>query len=310
MKILITSIGTTTGVNLIRYFKKLNQTVIGTDINDYGLTAGSQLVDKFVKVPLAIESEYFIAICNIIRDEKVDVIIPINDIEVYILSKRISEIPCECIIPETKTIEILRDKLVCNKKMSEIGVPVPEEIKSDLVYEKRILRDRIGVGSKGIKVIEAGSPAPVYDEEEKFLQKFITGEEYTIDILADRKGKPIYIVPRRRIEVKSGVATKVAIVEEDKLIMYAKKILDKFCIPGFSNIQFIKDKEGKYWFIEVNYRFSGCGAATLAATEGYLNEFIGIVQGDKTSDNINQNVKWNSIVTRYYEEILYENSIS
>ena len=48
-RILITSVGTATAVNLIKYFHKLGDYIVGTDINAYGYTAGSMLVDEFVR---------------------------------------------------------------------------------------------------------------------------------------------------------------------------------------------------------------------------------------------------------------------
>lgn len=310
MNILITSVGTVTSVNLIRYFGNMGHYIVGTDINEYGLTAGSQLVDKFVRVPLAVDPEFIEVINGIIKDKDIDVVIPINDIEVYIFSKNKTDIPCACIIPNTETIETLRDKFICCNCMDDLGIPVPMILDKKSEGIKRILRDRIGVGSKGIEVLEINQNTPNYDENDKFLQTFIEGDEYTVDILADLDGNPIYIIPRRRIEVKSGVATKVKIVKDEVIIGYVERILKEYKIPGFSNIQLFRDYEGKYWFIEANYRFAGCGAATLATSKNYLYEFEKIVKGEKNTEILNADTRWNSIVTRYYEEIVYENSIS
>lgn len=72
------------------------------------------------------------------------------------------------------------------------------------------MRDFYGVGSKGIRIVEPEDKLIVGDEQ--FAQEFITGDEYTVDVLCDREGNPSYIIPRRRVEVKSGVATKVFII--------------------------------------------------------------------------------------------------
>lgn len=90
-----------------------------------------------------------------------------------------------------------------------------------------------------------------------------------------------------------------------QLIDDVKRILSNVQIPRFSNIQFIKDSYGTCWFIEVNYRFSGAGATTMSVVNDYLQKFKQSLSGDYKF-NINENVKWNSIVTRYYEEVVYE----
>ena len=55
MKILISSVGTSTSVNLIRYFQKIGDYIVGCDINNYGYTAGSILCKNYYKVPYAKE---------------------------------------------------------------------------------------------------------------------------------------------------------------------------------------------------------------------------------------------------------------
>ncbi len=305
MRVLITSVGTATSVNLIKYFSKNGAYIVGTDINDIGMTAGSLLVDSFLKVPLAISTDYVEKILDIIEKEKIDVLIPVNDSEVYALSMRKNDIPCKCLIPNPDTIRQLRDKYVCSSIVKELGIPVPEILAKDQPYSKRILRDRLGVGSKGIEVICEGEICPIYDIRDRFLQRFIEGEEYTIDVLADEDGNPVYIVPRKRIEVKSGIATKTLILEDKRMIEHVKTILKRFTLPGFSNVQFIKDADGAEWFIEVNYRFSGCGAATLATSPDYLKRYIDVINGKKDFGEINADTRWNMLVTRYYEELVY-----
>ena len=308
MKVLVTSVGTATSVNLIKHFHKSNDYVVGVDINKIGYTAGSLLVDKFYQVSLAMAETYIEEIVDIIDKENVDLLIPINDIEVYVTARNIEKIHCKCIIPDVKTIEVLRDKYICSTFMKKQGLLVPDILDEDISID-RILRKRIGVGSKGIKVLGKNELCPPYEKVDSFLQKFVTGIEYTVDVLCDKKGNPIYIVPKRRLEVKSGVATKVKIEENNGLIKAVKDILSVIKLPGFSNIQFIRDNEDNYWFIEVNYRFSGGGGTTLAVVDDYLDSFKACLLPDYHVLKLNKNVKWGSIVTRYYEEVVYEEGV-
>ena len=309
MRVLITSVGSATGVNLIKEFHKKGDYVVGTDINPYGYTAGSSLVDVFYQIVLAEHERYIDELLQIIKQERIDLMIPVNDIEIYQVSKHMSDITCKCIIPDVEKIETVRDKYLCNMKLQSIGVQVPEILDSRK-NGTTILRNRIGVGSKGITIVHAMDSVPEYDQDTSFLQEYVRGVEYTVDVLSDLSGEPVYIIPRKRIEVKSGVATKVEIENNQSLIDVVIRILNEIKLPGFSNIQFIKDKNENYWFIEINPRFSGCGAATLAVTKDYLDCFKRIVEGKEINQDINQNVKWNTIVTRYFEECVYEKGIS
>ena len=314
MRILITSVGTATAVNLIKHIKReTKHVVIGTDINPYGYTAGSTMCDVFYQVPYAVDSGYIGTVKQIIDYQSIDALIPINDIEIKIISS--SELchsnNVRCLVPTTDVINIVSDKYNCNEAAAHLGLNIAEYCNSAEPV-KKIRRDKIGVGSKGVKVFEPNEIVYPYDSSIQIIQKYIEGEEYTIDCLCDEDGNPIFIIPRKRLEVKSGVATKVLIEKNDSLIDYSKALLENIKIPGFSNIQFIVDKDKKAWFIEVNPRFSGCGAATALACERFIPTFFEIIERNnsnvKSADSIainNGSIRWNSIVTRYYEEKIW-----
>ena len=223
MNILISSVGLETSVNLIRYFKKAGDTVTGMDINSYGYTSGSILSDKYIQGAIPMAPDYIDKVCGIIEENNIDIFIPNNDFEVLKIAEKIDRIPCKCVIPDIDTVKVIRDKLVCSRKMEELGFRVPTFLKKEDEGNK-ILRDRIGVGSKGITYYANGAIVPVFDPGTSFLQKTIKGQEYTVDVLGDKDGTPLYIVPRKRIEVKSGLATKVSIEKDEGLIEEVKKI--------------------------------------------------------------------------------------
>ena len=304
MKVLITSVGLDVAVNLIRYFKKAGDTVIGADINPYGYTAGSVLADEYEQTTFALAPDYIDKMASLIERKGIDIFIPVNDLDVYQVSKNIDRIPCKCIVPPVNVIAMVRDKLVCSKKIHELGLNVPDFLGKD-DDTNRVLRDRISAGSKGIKYFSKGAMVPVYDPEISFLQRDIKGQEYTVDVLADEDGKPYYIVRRIRLKVRSGTATKVQIENDESLISDVRKLLENIKLPGFSNIQFIKDEKGVNWFIEINYRFSGGGATTLAVCPEVLEAFKAICKGRKPIQEFNEGVKWGSVVARYYEETVY-----
>lgn len=305
MKILVTSVGTATGAGLIKAIKKTGRAeVIGADTNLFGYTAGSMLADRYYQLPMADTNSYLQELETIARIEKADKIIPIHDLEI----ERIAAgdhiyLKDKSLIPPINLIQTVKDKMVCSLQMEKMGIKVPAMVKPHTPV-KKILRDRFGVGSKGIWIYEKDE-IPIV-KEGQFLQEYIKGEEYTVDILSDKNGAILYAVPRIRLEVKSGVATKVKIEHNTELISLAEKIWKMYPIPGCSNIQFMK-RGGAYFFIELNYRFSGCGAATLLAMEGGANTLLDILE-EKTVVK-KPSVAWDSIVTRYYEEVIYPCSV-
>lgn len=312
--ILLTSIGTATSVNLCKLLKGKYR-IVATDINPYGYTAGSIMADVFVQVPMCNDKNYINALNDIIMQHNVDLLIPVHDLEVQTIASNRERIETKVIVPSIETINQLADKLISTQMVAELGIPVAEIVKdkaSLIGIEKVIKRDKQGVGCKGIAVymadeIPAGLLKDSYEIEDYLVQEFIDGEEYTVDVASNQDGEPFLLIPRCRKEVKAGVATKVEIVKDETLIEYAKKIVGHYKLPAFSNVQFIK-KDGKYYFVECNYRYGGMSIASALASFNYVEAIANnVLNGSLLPDGINQfPIKWGAIVTRYYEEKLYE----
>lgn len=314
LKICITSIGSATALNLIKLLRKQTKyhvKIIGLDSNDFGYTSGSLLVDQFIQSPLASEERYIQFMENVIANEKVDLLIPIHDYEIHRLSKQ--KLDVTMVLPDQAIVELFRDKLLSSQAMQEIGVAIPPIIKlgNSLVnnHEKVIIRDRVGVGSIGIKVLSIVElqASDGLDENKEFVQGFIIGDEYTVDVFSDRSGAPKLIIPRCRIEVKAGVATKVRIVQQKELIKLTEKILKEYPIPGFCNVQFIVNEMGAF-FIELNPRYGGMSISSSMASINFMQLFIDHFMKHEPLPDMSEcmeKVIWNSVVTRYYEEMIF-----
>lgn len=307
MNVAITSIGTATAIGIIKCLRKINEkiSILGLDINDYGYTAGSILCDKYYKSLSYNNGNYIDDLVSILGNEKIDILIPIHDFEIKKVALNIERFKeVQVVLPNIDNVDLFSDKYLSCKALNSIGIDTPQ-IVSDDYKSKKIARKKISVGSKGIRILQNNEKFSLDDDE--FLQEYIDGEEYTVDILSDLSGKPIIIIPRKRLEVKAGVATKIEIVYDEKLINICKRILKNFLIPGLCNIQFIK-KDDIYYFIELNPRFGGASVTSILASYNYIEDFINLKNITSSEELLNENlkkVKWGSIVTRYYQEVLY-----
>ena len=310
--VLVTSIGSSTAVNFIKLLKKKYR-IIGCDINNYGYTSGSMMVDKYYKVSLSSNKKYIEELVDIIKREDVKAIIPIHDEEIYQISKnknKIEETGVKVLVSEVEYIELFRDKYVASKVVEKLGVKVPKifEGETPINKQKLIKREKVSVGSKGIEILDDWNENISIDTQKEFLQEYVEGNEYTVDIL-NYGDEEALIIPRLRMEIKSGVATKVRIEKNEELISACKKILEEYPIMGFSNIQFIKDKNNNIYFIELNPRFGGMSISSVLASDNYVELYVEkmIEDGDSIKSIKDIDIKWNSVVTRYFEEkIFYE----
>ena len=315
--ICITAVGTATSVGVIRNLRKYSPDtfIIGTDINPYGYTAGSMLVDKFYKISLASDSEYINSIVDVLQSNSVDYLFPINDTEIREVAahRKVVEKVVHILLPSVDTVDLVQDKQqMCNTALG-IGLKVPDTLNSNY-SGKAIIRDSHGVGSKGIRICDSFDISEI-NPQHQFAQRYIEGDEYTVDILSDEEGTPLFIIPRLRIEVKSGVATKTKLINDQSLIDCCMALIKNIPIPGFSNVQFIKDSVGDNYFIEINPRIGGFSNASLLAAPDMFPAFLAMIgtdsaDGRNSSDpydySLNHDVRWGAVVTRYYTDLIYE----
>jgi len=315
--ILITSIGSTTGISVVKGLKKQNEfsiLLVGTDINEYKLTAGSSWCDIFHKVPLAIEEDYIPVLLDICLKEKVDVLIPIHDSELVNLSDNtdpFKKIGVNVILSEHETVQLCNDKYETYKFLNYHRIPTPETRLADEIKQNEYLRfpafvkPRKGLSSTDSFRVNSYQELTLAREKVKNLvvQEYLEGDEFTCDVIADFEGKVFSVVPRRRIEIKSGISYKGETCINEDLTNMSCKIVELLNLKGPSNIQYIISGN-KIFCIEINPRFSGSLPLTIAAGVNGPHWIIKLINGENTPANL---LPYNSLImNRYWDEVNYE----
>ena len=75
----------------------------------------------------------------------------------------------------------------------------------------------------------------------------------------------------------------------------------------FCNLDF-KVNNGEYYFIELNVRFAGSGIFSIIASFNYIETYLEHFVLNETLHDMDYYMKyvcWDSIVTRYLEELIY-----
>jgi carbamoyl-phosphate synthase large subunit len=319
MKVLITSIGSTPSIGVVKFIKASQRDVeiIGTDINCENRIAGSSLVHKFLKVPPFSDVNYLDAMMNIVIENRIQILIPIHDDELQELSKvteKFKEFGCTIIVSKFATIEAVNDKYTFAKLLYESNILTPPTYSPEQ-WEKMdfsemdfwIMKPLKGVSSRGIY---KGSTNEILLLLKKFaknkhlyiIQEFISGKEYTLDLFV--KDKITYcIVPRVREETRDGLCYKSYTVQNEKFCDVINKILPLYDFYGPINIQFIEASDGRLYCIECNPRFGGSSVTTLYAGIN-LFQFILDEFENKPISFCSDYKK--IFMTRYWEEVVYE----
>ena len=311
MKILITSAGSVNGVNVIKALQgemdyqeewgdeinpeyRIRLNLIAADADK--LSAGSYMVDKRYVVPMANDEKFIPALLRICRKEKIKVLIPILSYEIPVIienKKKFEGIGVKMAVSDYDAYKITENKLETKDFFEHLKIPQPktyieysngaEIIRNELKFPAIIKPTKDTSGAKNVHKIETKEELDFYKKKipYSFVEEFIEGQEYTIDGLCDLKRKMLYALPRKRLEVKDGMAVKSITCYDQKLIDYTRKIVEGFGLVGAFNIQCIKRGQ-QVSFIEVNNRFpSGGLPLTVAAKLNIPLDIIRLLTGKK-----------------------------
>ncbi|VDG72424.1 carbamoylphosphate synthase large subunit [Clostridium carnis] len=274
--ILITSIGKR--VQLIKHLKKKFK-IVGVDAGD--INAGRYFVDEFYKIPKATESNYIEVLLYICKKENVKGLIPLYEGEFQTLNiarEKFEKQGTFLILSGEEVVNICKDKKLTYENFLKSKIKLPKvyydsEInelieKEDITKFPLFIKPVDGMGSSNAFRINNINELKFFREyiKNNIIQECIEGEEYTVDCLVDFNGNPIYVVPRKRIEVRSGEVVKSSTVHDDdminnaiEVIKHLNKVKDKKGLGAIGplTIQFFKDKHENAYLIEINPRFGG-----------------------------------------------------
>lgn len=286
---------------------KYNVYVIGTGEEPCGFASGSSLVDEYIQSPnLENQTEYMSFLCNLLSTRTIDLVFCVLDSDLMVLDNIMKRnINTTYVNPGRDIIELFTNKLNASKSVAGLGIMVPRIIMDD-AKQQLICRKNISVGSMGVKKIDLCEETG-FSEDSFFLQECVNGDEYTVDVFCDKCGTPHLIIPRKRLEIRNGMSFKTQLVNDERIINKTKLLCDHYKIPGLWNVQYIINQDDIY-FIELNPRFAGSAIAGIVASFNYIDLYIDhFVYNSPIPDfyELQKNILWDSIITRYYEETIY-----
>lgn len=297
MKIMVEAIGSMACNAGIKNIHDAGYICVGTDASENCFTKG--LCEEFYQVPLASNPESPQFLQKLAKDVGVDLVIPTLDegmIHWAMAAEKLKEYGIYVAISNPETIRICQDKWETYRCFVDNGIPTPV---TSLEQDYQLVKPRWGRGGTGVLV----NPGPV-DMEGMISQELLTGEEFTVDVLCDIDGEPVYIVPRKRINVKEGKSTGGVVVANEKIESGVRKICSALSFKGPINIQCFVSDSGDVKFTEINPRLGGGTALGMAATENWIPLIVEtFVKGKKVLPS--RSIQFGLKMGRYYNEIFY-----
>lgn len=206
---------------------------------------------------------------RIIAERKVDIIVPFVDGAVAVASRLrdVTFVP----VGDEAGVNAMFNKVQAATAFEFAGLPVPETWAEGSPIEYLIAKPAYGSASQGIiaiddrttldRVLSAGKGAYL-------IQRRIDHRiEYTVDCYADTvTGDVLVAVPRRRLAVSGGEATRTVTVSEPRLEQLSRKAIKSLDLRGAVTVQFIHDLDtDRFLLMEINPRLGGGAVCSVAA---------------------------------------------
>lgn len=233
------------------------------------LSPAIHLVDRAHVVPSIASGKYVPELLNIVRRNRIDLLIPLIDTELPVLAGAVSDFAaggCTALISSSEVVRTCRDKILTYRMLRGAGIDTPQTWEwSEAVKRKRnryplFLKPRAGSAAMGNYVVKNAEELKTFGRRVKdaIVQEFVRGTEHTLDVYTGFDGVPRCVVPRRRLEVRTGEASKAQVVKDEAIMAVGRQVAEALeeC-RGVVTVQCMVTSRGRIRVIEINPRFGG-----------------------------------------------------
>lgn len=287
MNILFTCAGRRT--YLLKYFKENlseGDKVIATDMQ---LSAPAlQVADVKLQVPAVYDPEYVNITLTICKEQQIDALISLNDLELPILAEnknRFEELGVKVIVSSPEVIDIAFDKYKTAQWVESLGLVAPktyvrlEDAKKALATGEiefpLFMKPRWGSGSIGLESIADMEELDIYynllmkkikktilatasvGDEYIMIQEKLTGSEFGLDIMNDLNGKHVAVSVKQKLAMRAGETDKAVTIDLLEVREMGRKIGEALGHIGNLDVDIMQRADGAYCVLELNPRFGG-----------------------------------------------------
>jgi carbamoyl-phosphate synthase large subunit len=216
------------------------------------------------------------------------------DLDLQLLARhkaRFEELGCRVLISDPDVIDTCQDKRRTFGFLAKsgFGTPATMSVRTALAADRRgeltwplFLKRWDGYASRDNAVVHNAAEMRFFARRipNALCQEYLEGTEYTCDAYVDFEKEVRCIVPRRRIEVRSGEVSKGRVVKDPEIMGQARRVVELLGAgPGVITLQLFVTKDGQIKFTEINPRFGGGAPLSIQAGADFpkwiLQELIG-----------------------------------
>ena len=287
MNILFTCAGRRT--YLLKYFKEnmsAEDKVVATDMQ---LSAPAlQASDVKLQVPAVYDPKYIEITLNICKEQKIDALISLNDLELPILAEnktKFEALGVTVIVSDPEVIDIAFDKYKTAQWVESIGLNAPktyvtlasakEALAKGKVAFPLFMKPRWGSGSIGLETIDDMEELDIYyhllmkkikktilatasvGDEYIMIQEKLTGNEFGLDVMNDLEGNNVAVSVKQKLAMRAGETDKAITVDLPEVREMGATIGRNLKHIGNLDVDIMQRANGDYCVLELNPRFGG-----------------------------------------------------
>lgn len=287
MNILFTCAGRRT--YLLKYFKENmseGDKIVATDmqLSAPALTAA----DVKIQVPAVYDPSYIDVTLNICKEQKIDALLCLNDLELPILAENKSKFEAlgvTVIVSDPEVIDICFDKYKTAQWVESIGLNAPKTYvrladakaalaKGEIAFPL-FMKPRWGSGSIGLESIADMEELDIYynilmkkikktilaaasvGDEYIMIQEKLGGKEFGLDVMNDLKGNNVGVSVKQKLAMRAGETDKAITVDIPEVYEMGKKIGENLHHIGNLDVDIMQRANGDFCVLELNPRFGG-----------------------------------------------------
>lgn len=256
-------------VSLVRAFQEamrrleLPGRVLTADLKPE-LSAACQIAERR-ELPHVLSEQYPEALANLCQQDNIALAIPTIDTELAVLARlreTFAERGTTLVVSSSELVRRCRDKRLTAGLFEGLGLPTPRIYRGGDLKFPLFAKPVSGSMSQGVRIFTSQRELDhaELDLEANILMELVSAQDWqecTLDIYYDRHGVLKGLVPRRRVEVRSGEISKGW--TDKSLLPTLKPIFDK--VPGARGCltaQVFAHRHSEALLgIEINPRFGG-----------------------------------------------------
>jgi carbamoyl-phosphate synthase large subunit len=291
---------------------KIKACFLGTDKGE--LSPALQLCDVGILVKPTTHRGYIGQLLSIVKSYGVKLLVPTVDLDLKLLAENeanFASLGCRVLVSSPEVVDICQDKRKTYRFLCKNGfdTPVTMSVRSALSAKKLnwpcFLKPWDGYASRRNIVVNDRKELLFYAKKipNAICQEFVDADEYTCDAYVDLNMKVRCVVPRKRIEVRSGEVSKGRIAKNAHVMSEAGRLVETLGAgPGVITLQLFLNDESSVKFIEINPRFGGGVPLSIKAGANFPKWILQEILGRRTSIR-SDGFKDNLTMLRYDAEV-------